>query len=274
MQFSVLMSVYHKENPQHFDECMHSIWCEQSLKPDQIVLVKDGGLTKPLDDTIKRWQQNIGKVMTVVALPTNQGTGKAKNFGLTHCLYDIVCVVDTDDICDKHRFKKQLEFFTKQPQTTIVGGQIDEFVQTIQNITGSRQVPLAHQALVSFAKRQSPFNHMTVAYKKQAVLAVGGYQHHWYMEDYNLFLRLIASGAILHNLSDCLVYARIDNGMHARRRGWHYLLSEWQLYRLKTSLKLQNPATGLVFFVLRAIPRLLPATLLAWVYGLLRQPPK
>lgn len=275
MQFSVLMSIYHKENPQHFDECMQSIWHEQILKPDQIVLVKDGELTKALDDVIKQWQQHLGSIFTVVALPTNQGTGKAKNIGLTHCLYEIVCVVDTDDICDRHRFKKQLEFFASHPETTVVGGQIYEFVQNIKNVTGSRQVPLTHQALTAFAKRQSPFNHMTVAYKKQAVLAVGGYQHHWYMEDYNLFLRLIAGGAILYNLPDYLVYARIDNGMHARRRGFRYLLSEWQLYRLKTSLKLQNPIMGLVFFVLRALPRLLPAILLTKVYQLLRHsPPK
>lgn len=271
MQFSVLMSVYHKENPQHFDACMQSIWDEQSLKPAQIVLVKDGQLTQALDDVIERWQQKLAQVLQVVALPVNQGTGKAKNAGLEYCSHDIVCVVDTDDVCVKNRFEQQLTFLKNNPDVAVVGGQIKEFVQDIEHITGARLVPHTHQEMVKFAQRQSPCNHMTVAYKKQAVLAVGGYWHHLYMEDYNLFLRLLAGGYRMANLPDCLVYARIDNGMHARRRGMQYVVSEWQLYRLKRALGLQSFIQGLLYFGLRTLPRLLPAPLLTVVYRKLRQ---
>ncbi|MDI9760076.1 amylovoran biosynthesis protein AmsE, partial [Acinetobacter baumannii] len=30
--FSVLMSLYHKEKPEHFNTCMASIWDQQTLK--------------------------------------------------------------------------------------------------------------------------------------------------------------------------------------------------------------------------------------------------
>lgn len=270
MKFSVLMSIYHRENPQHFDECMSSIWTTQSRQPDEIVLVKDGQLTPDLDAVIDRWQQRIGRRFKVLALPSNQGTGKAKNAGLEHCTHEIVCVVDTDDICVPNRFAKQLAFFEAYPDVAVVGGQIDEFIDQPDNIVATRTVPLEPEAIQAFAQRQSPCNHMTVAYKKQAVLAVGGYWHHLYMEDYNLFLRLLAGGYKMANLPDCLVYARIDNGMHARRRGLTYIASEWQLYRLKCSLGLQSPITGLVYFVLRALPRLLPASGLAVLYRWVR----
>lgn len=274
MKFSVLMSIYHKESPKYFYECMQSIWDEQTVKPDEIVLVKDGVLSQELDNIITSWQQKIGQCFKVIALPSNQGTGKAKNIGIEYCSHDIVCVVDTDDICVKERFEKQLAFFAKHPDATVVGGQIDEFVCHKTHITGSRLVPLRHRQLQHFAQRQSPFNHMTVAYKKQAVIQAGGYQHHLYMEDYNLFLRLIAQGAVLYNLPDCLVYARIDNGMHQRRRGWSYVKSEWQLYQLKCTLKLQNPIAGFGWFVVRAIPRVLPVFVLSSLYRMLRQSPK
>lgn len=271
MQFSVLMSIYHQENPHYFDECMQSIWDNQTLKPDEIVLVKDGMLTQDLDDVINIWQQKLGHLFRVIALPTNQGTGKAKNFGLQHCTYDVVCVVDTDDICVHERFEKQLIFLQNNPDVAVIGGQINEFVQDIEHTVGARLVPLTHPEIKEYAKRQSPFNNMTIAYKKQAVLAVGGYQHHLYMEDYNLFLRLLAGGFVMANLPDYLVYARIDNGMHGRRRGLQYIASEWQLYHLKSSLGLQNPLKGLLLFGLRALPRLLPAPLLAMIYQRLRQ---
>ena len=46
MNFSVLMSVYYKENPSHLNQALLSIWDEQILKPNEIVLVEDG----PLND--------------------------------------------------------------------------------------------------------------------------------------------------------------------------------------------------------------------------------
>ncbi len=48
MNFSVLMSIYHKEKPDYFDRAMQSIWYEQTVKPDEIVLVQDGELTQEL----------------------------------------------------------------------------------------------------------------------------------------------------------------------------------------------------------------------------------
>ena len=43
MSFSVLISVYDKEDPSNLDECLNSI-LRQTLKPDEIVLVEDGQL--------------------------------------------------------------------------------------------------------------------------------------------------------------------------------------------------------------------------------------
>ena len=48
MKFSVLMSIYYKEIPEYFNRAMQSIWDEQTIKPDEIVLVQDGKLTDDL----------------------------------------------------------------------------------------------------------------------------------------------------------------------------------------------------------------------------------
>lgn len=39
--FSILVSIYHKELPEHFNACMESIWDHQTLKPSEIILVED-----------------------------------------------------------------------------------------------------------------------------------------------------------------------------------------------------------------------------------------
>lgn len=262
MSFSVLISIYYKEQAEHFDACMESIWDNQTLKPSEIIVIEDGPLTPELNKVIAYWKEKIEDILKVTKLTENVGTGKAKNIGLQQCSNEIVCIVDTDDICVPERFKKQIDFLQENPSVSIVGGQILEFVEDIQNPTGMRQVPLSHENLKNYAKRQSPFNNMTITYRKKHILEVGGYQHHLWMEDYNLFLRVIARGYKIQNLPDVLVYARIDNGMHGRRKGYKYIKSEKKLLDLKKELKLQNPIHANMLFLIRSVFRLMPSSLL------------
>ncbi|MDA3440684.1 glycosyltransferase [Acinetobacter bereziniae] len=265
--FSVLISIYYKENPVHFNECMQSVWDKQTLKPNEIILIKDGPLSADLDQVIDFWQNKINETIKVIELEKNVGTGKAKNIGLQQCSNEIVCIVDTDDISAPDRFEKQVSYLYENPSLTLVGGQIIEFIDTIENQQGMRKVPLTHDKLIDYALKQSPFNNMTIAYRKSKVIEVGGYQHHLWMEDYNLFLRLIAANCRLANLSDTLVYARIGNGMHARRKGLEYIKSEKQLLNLKKQLKLQNPIHANMLFLIRSAFRLMPSSLLGKIYN-------
>ena len=178
-----------------------------------------------------------------------------------------MCIVDTDDISVSDRFEKQITVFAKDPELVILGGQITEFVDDIDSPSGMRNVPLTNLDLRNYAKRQSPFNNMTIAYRRTKILEVGGYQHHLWMEDYNLFLRVIAKGYKIQNLEDILVYARIDNGMHARRKGYEYIKSEKQLLNLKKELKLQNPIHANILFLIRSTFRLLPSSMLGKIYN-------
>lgn len=266
--FSVLSSIYHKEHPAHFNACMESIWDKQTLKPTEIILVEDGPLTSELNKKIAIWKARLGDILHIKKLSENVGTGKAKNIGLQACNYELVCIVDTDDICVPDRFEKQVTFLEQNKDVAIVGGQIFEFVEDVSNPSGKRQVPLTNEELLSYAKRQSPFNNMTIAYRKTKIIEVGGYQHHLWMEDYNLFLRVIAQGYKIANLPEVLVYARIDNGMHARRKGLEYIKSEKQLLILKKELKLQNPIHANMLFLIRSAFRLMPSSLLGKIYNI------
>lgn len=265
--FSVLISIYYKEDPLHFNVCMQSIWDQQTLKPNEIILIEDGPLTPELDHAIETWQKKLDQTLKITRLEKNVGTGKAKNIGLRLCSHELVCIVDTDDISVPDRFSQQIRFLELNPEVVIVGGQIVEFINDADHPSGMRKVPEHHDELVKFALKQSPFNNMTIAYRKSAILEVGGYQHHLWMEDYNLFLRVIAKGYKIQNLSEVLVYARIDNGMHARRKGIEYIKSEKQLLNLKKQLKLQHPVHANMLFLIRSLFRLMPSSLLGKIYN-------
>lgn len=270
INFSILSSIYHKENSQDFDECMQSIWVNQSIKPDEMVLVKDGILTPSLDEIIDKWQKTLGTLLKVIALPQNVGLGNALNEGLKNCSYEWVFRMDTDDICVEDRFEKQLAYIDSHPEIVLLGGQIGEFNTTPNQVTAKRFVPITQQDIILFAQKRSPFNHPTIAYKKSIIEKLGGYQHHLLMEDYNLWIRILAHEYEVANLPNTLLYMR-TNGMHGRRRGWVYMKSEWQLYLLKIGLKFQPKSKAFILFLIRSLVRLLPVSLLEKFYKLLRK---
>lgn len=267
INFSILLSLYHKEKVEYLEKCFESIWNRQTLKPTEIVLVLDGPVGSELTQCIEHWQQKIGNALKIVPLAKNIGLGKALNEGLKHCTNEWVFRMDTDDICMADRFAKQVTFIQENPDVVLFGGQILEFNQDVSDAHVLKAVPENHNEIKLFAQKRCPFNHMTVAYRHDVITALGGYQHHLFMEDYNLWLRVIGAGYKVANLPDVILYARVGNGMHARRKGLEYIKSEKKLLKLKKDLKLQNPFHANMLFLVRSAFRLLPSSLLGKFYN-------
>lgn len=265
--FSVLMSLYCKESPSALDQCFRSIWDFQIFKPLEVVLVLDGEIGQELENIVKKWQSKIGPIFKIVPLAENLGLGKALNIGLQHCTNKWIFRMDTDDICTPDRFEKQLNFINNNPDIVLFGGQVLEFDQNIGDAHVLKAVPTQHNEIKKFAGSRCPFNHMTVAYNKDIILQLGSYQHHSFMEDYNLWLRVIGAGHQVANLPEVILYARVGNGMHARRKGLEYIKSEYKLLKLKKDLKLQNPFYANILFLVRSAFRLMPSSVLGKIYN-------
>lgn len=71
-KFSVLMSLYIKEKQEYFIQCMDSI-LNQAVKPNQIVIVKDGPLSEELDKILNRYVYLDNSLYTIVKLEKNVG---------------------------------------------------------------------------------------------------------------------------------------------------------------------------------------------------------
>lgn len=107
---------------------------------------------------------------------------------------------------------------------------------------------------------------MTVAFRKDVIESVGGYQHHLYMEDYNLWIRVIAAGYQVGNIDEVLVNVRGGDSMVKRRKGLVYIKSELQLVKLKIEKNIDSKFHASFIFILRSLPRLLPTSLLSKIY--------
>lgn len=267
MHFTALLSLYAKEHPDHLRQSLASL-AAQTQPAAEILIVLDGAITPALEAVLAEFAGRLP--LNIIRLPENVGLGRALNHGMQHARHEWIFRMDTDDIAAPTRFADQCAYLAAHPQTALLGGQIAEFATTPSQSHASRQVPQTQPEILAYAKKRNPFNHMTVAYKKTAVQQAGGYQHHLYMEDYNLWLRMLAQGATAANLPQTLVHARTGNAMLQRRRGRAYVQSEWQLMQLKRQLRFQAALPAFATFVLRSLPRLLPAKWLGKVYAKLR----
>lgn len=268
MKFSLLMSLYFKESPSYLNQALSSVWVDQTVRPSEIILVLDGPITKDLTNIIDIWKVKLQESLKIVELKENVGLGNALNIGLKNCSNEWVFRMDTDDICMPDRFEKQLAFIESNPDVVVFGGQVLEFENEPNDFQVLKSVPTTNEEIRLFSQKRCPFNHMTVAYKKSIILELGGYQHHLFMEDYNLWLRVIGAGYKVANLADVVLYARVGNGMHARRKGLEYIKSEKQLLNLKKDLKLQNPLYANMLFLIRSMFRLMPSALLGKIYNI------
>lgn len=263
-KFSVSMCVYVNDTPEWFRAAVESI-LNQTVKPSEVVLVVDGPVTAQLDAIIADYESN--PLFHVIRLPENVGHGKARREGLSHCRYDLVALMDSDDISTSNRFEKQLALFEKNPGLTIAGGNITEFVGNPENIVGARVVSQDDTAIKADMKIRCPMNQVTVMFRKSAVEKVGGYIDWYNEEDYYLWLRLYLDGANFANLPDYLVNVRVGKEMYQRRGGLKYFLSEAKLQKYM----LDNKVIGFGTFAVNVGKRfvvqiLLPHKLRSWVF--------
>jgi glycosyltransferase involved in cell wall biosynthesis len=264
MCFSVLMSVYVKEEVDYLSKAISSIWLNQTVKPEQIVLVKDGPLTLELNAEIDRWQKLIGNSLVVVKLAKNVGLASALNEGFKFCSNDLVARMDSDDISPHDRFEKQVEFMNKHPHISVSSGQMEEWNQDFSEIISYRKLPLHHDEIVKFSKIRSPISHAGAILRKSSVLAVGGYPM-MYPEDYLLWGTMISKGYKFANIPDLVLKNRVGNAL-TDRRGKEFFKGVIRTYFYLNSVGLINRFELIRNIILRCSVMISPTWLKKMLY--------
>ena len=229
-KYSVLMSLYIKEKPEYLDHSIQSM-LNQTVTPDEIVIVKDGPLTKELENVLGKYLKEYPEIVKTVVSEKNIGLGLALNLGLQHCKNELVARMDTDDISLPDRCEKQLKAFGDKPDLDILSGAIAEFIEQENNIVGRRKLPTSNIEIRNYLKKRCPMNHVAVMFKKSRVVAAGGYKDWYWNEDYYLWIRMFENNSIFGNLSGDLVNVRVGANMYKRRGGIKYFKSEAKLQK-------------------------------------------
>ena len=271
--FALLVSVYDGDRPDYVRRALRSAVADQTVRPDQVIIVQDGPVRAELADCLEQIKASCTSPVTFLRLEHNGGLGPALDHGLAASWYDVIARMDADDIAMPHRFEVQLPLIA---EADIVGSGLLEFVTDTDQIIGQRVPPLDPGHIARYARVHDPFNHPTVVYRRQAVLAAGGYGDHPLMEDYALFVRMIQGGARTLNVPEPLVFYRVGQTAFKRRGGMALLRSELRLQREFRRSGFISPAEYLRNLLVRGGYRLIPWWLRRAVYrplvGLLPKP--
>ncbi len=267
IKFSVCTSVYKNDKPDFVRVALDSMLEHQSVKPNEIVMVQDGSVPDELSNLLLEYKDKYGKVLKIIRLDKNEGLGNALKIGVENAQYDIIARMDSDDLCLPDRFEKQLAYLEAHPEVDIVGGQMTEFIDTPDNIIGRRVVPLTNDEIYQYMKSRCALNHVTVMFRKEAVMKVGNYQDWFWNEDYYLWVRMMKAGCRFANIPNVAVNVRSGADQFARRGGKKYFDSEIGIKKLMLKEGMITKWDYIVNYVQRFIIQLvLPNSIRGWVF--------
>ncbi|MBR5178605.1 MAG: glycosyltransferase [Lachnospiraceae bacterium] len=225
MKYSILMSVYREDSPEYFKVALDSIYQKQTKKPDEIVIVEDGPVTEELRQVVRDFVKetklenpDCNNLVKVIVLKKNAGLGIALREGANNCIGDYIIRMDSDDISLPERIEILDSYLSQHPEIDALGTDIGEFIEDPGKIVRHRVCPADHESIVKMSKKRNPMNHVSCAIKRSSLEKIGNYRSLSLIEDYFLWVRMIAHDMRLANINQSLVAVRIGNGFEKRRR--------------------------------------------------------
>jgi glycosyltransferase involved in cell wall biosynthesis len=261
---SVLLPVYAGVAAPHLAEALDSI-AAQTFPAREVVIVEDGPLTPEQHQVIDSFADAHEGVVRV-ALVENGGAGLANQAGLRAATGAWIAKADADDVLVPTRFERQVSAL-RESGADLCGAAMWEFDEDPDRPVRLRVNPLTHDAIARRMRFNNPVNHPTVVYRRGLALEVGGYPTMRFMQDYDLFARLLVGGATMMNLEEPLVRFRAGDTMRRRRSARGYLALELELQRRLRSYGVIGPLRMARNLAVRWTFRLLPQRALRHAYA-------
>ncbi|HWU31950.1 MAG TPA: glycosyltransferase [Marmoricola sp.] len=263
LPITVVLPVYHRVEPEHFDEAFASVM-GQTSPVAEVIVVADGPLPDALDSRVVRAVDNAENA-SLLRLEENQGVAIATNLALEAASQPWFARQDADDISLPRRFELSWERLERGDLAGL-GGALLEFEGEPSNVVATRRLPGSVDEVARYVRVNSPINNPTSVVNTEAARKVGGIRPVHLMEDYDLFARLIAGGYRLENLEDPLVLFRSDPDMFKRRRDMKLYKAEWVMQANLRRYGLISWPRSLINLAVRIGVRLLPNSVFVFLH--------
>lgn len=202
---SVLMPVCNADR--HLAEAIDSV-LGQTFTDFEFVIIDDG--SSDASPAILAAYAARDRRIRVLA-QANAGIVAALNRGLAECRAPLVARMDADDVSLPTRLQRQVAFLTSHHKVAVVGTAFQLISEAGEEGPVVRR-PAGDKAIKRILRHRNCLGHPTVAMRREAIIAIGGYREFArHAEDYDLWTR-VAERHELANLSDCLLRYRVHRG--------------------------------------------------------------
>ena len=221
-KYTVIMAIYHKVKCSYIEESINSI-LNQTYKPSEFILIKDGKLTTDQDALIDKFVNENKDLFKIVQFDKNRGSGAAYNKGIEMCTNKWAAIMDSDDYAVDTKFEKQMTYLSEHDDIDAIGTNAVEFLNTKDNIISKRIMPETSEEIIKFGHGRCPLIQPTVVFKVDSVKKAGSYQHSPLTEDFDLYIRMIMNNCKFYTYQEVLYYVRTNKDFFKRRGGIKYL---------------------------------------------------
>lgn len=253
-RYSVYLPVHGDETVTQLDACLQSL-ADQSWPPLRVVVVFGGALAPEFEAVLAAWEARLPLVR--VALPEAAGWAAVLAAGVARGEGDFVAHVEASSVSQPWRFERQVGFLMQNSRFVLCGASLWEADASMQP-TVRRTVPETDAAIRAMLPYRNPFNHATVVLRREQALAAGNYAELPLLEDYDLWLRMLAQGDGWNLQDDLVLHHSVAPGLAAPH--WPaQVRSEYRLYRNKRRLRVAGLLSGPFVFIARVLAHLVHA---------------
>ncbi|WP_038178791.1 glycosyltransferase [Vibrio rhizosphaerae] len=267
---SVLMSTYKGNKAKYLDESLKSL-AEQSYIADEIILIVDGEIDAEQQLVISRF--NYKGNFKVYYLKENHGLAYCMNLAIQYSSNDILARMDADDLSNSERLESQYKkIISLEDENYVICSWASDFSDECSDLGSIKKTPEGHSQIKKAIPYRNVIVHPSIMFYKKVVDVHGGYnQAVGLLEDYELHLRLIASGVKYYAIQKPLIQVRTSHEQYDRRGGLKYLINEYKFrlfcYRKKYISFYQLMMSCFIYSFLR----LSPVVLRKSMYKLVRE---
>ncbi len=227
---SVIMSVYNGE--QFLQEAVDSI-LKQTFADFEFIIIEDAST----DNTQKLLEQNQLNDSRIKIIKKEKNKGPAGfiqnlNIGLENATGKYIARMDADDISTPDRFQKQVNFLEKNPQTFLVGSQV-QCIDESGDETKILRAPGENKTIRKKMLKNISLFHPVIMFRN--IPEIHYREKMLYCEDYDLYFRLMLGNYKFANIKRSLLKYRILDNSISRKDNkfikWLFVEKSRQFFR-------------------------------------------
>lgn len=219
MSISVVIPTYN--GSRFIAETLESVF-SQTLQPDEVLVIDDGST----DDSAAIAESYMPRVQ--VYRSSNQGQAAARNLGIQKATSEWVAFLDHDDLWESSKLQRQMEEITRHLDADLCyTGRVLLHLQGDALTRGKAIYAPPAKDIRKSLLADCTFFPSAVLVRRSTLLAVGGFDPKCHIsEDYDLWLRLLHSGAKFVACPEPLLLYRCHEGNSSKKLVTHQACME------------------------------------------------